>query len=102
MTEAESAILATLWRRGPLPFVSLIEDVKADHAWADATIKTLLHRLIQKRAVASVKDEGRTRYHPTLDRDAYVEGELAAVAQRLFGGDVDALKAFLERRMPSA
>lgn len=98
MTEAESAVLAALWRRGPLSFVSLIEEVKAEQPWADATIKTLLHRLMQKGAIKSVRDDGRQVYHPQIERDAYIEGEVAQIVQRLFGGDPSALAAFLGSR----
>lgn len=98
MTEAESAVLAALWRRGPLSFVSLIEEVKTEQPWADATIKTLLHRLMQKGAIKSVKDDGRHLYHPQIERDAYIEGEVAQIVQRLFGDDPSALAAFLRSR----
>ena len=76
VTEAESVVLSALWRRGPLSFASLIEAVKADQPWADATIKTLLHRLMQKGAVKSVKEDGRQRYHALVDRESYVAGEV--------------------------
>ena len=91
ITEAESEILAALWRRGPLPFVSLIEEVQAGQTWAEATIKTLLSRLMHKGMVRSVREEGRQRYHPAIDRDAYVDGEVQALVDRLFGGDRRAL-----------
>ncbi|KQW78886.1 hypothetical protein ASC65_16405 [Brevundimonas sp. Root1279] len=90
-------VLAALWRRGPLSFVSLIEEVKAAHPWGDATIKTLLHRLMQKGAVKSVKEDGRQRYHAELSRDAYVAGEVGALVDRLFDRDPAALAAFLAR-----
>lgn len=90
-------MLAALWRRGPLSFASLIEEVKVGHPWADATIKTLLHRLMQKGAVKSVKEDGRQRYHAVIDRQTYVEGEVGALLDRLFDGDPSALVAFLNR-----
>lgn len=89
--------MAALWRHGPLSFASLIEAVKADQSWADATTKTLLHRLMHKGAVRSVKEDGRQRYHPRITRDAYVGMEVAALLDRLFGGDAAALKSFLDR-----
>ena len=97
VTEAESVVLSALWRRGPLSFASLIEAVKADQPWADATIKTLLHRLMQKGAVKSVKEDGRQRYHALVDRESYVAGEVGALVDRLFDGDPEALSAFLKR-----
>ncbi len=91
-------MLAALWRRGPLSFASLIEEVKAGQPWADATIKTLLHRLIQKGAVKSVKEDGRQRYHATIDRQTYVEGEVQDLLDRLFDGKPDRLVALLAER----
>lgn len=63
--------------------------------WADATIKTLLNRLMHKGAVKSVREDGRHRYHPLIDRSTYVRGEVDALVQRLFKGDRQALMAFL-------
>lgn len=97
MTEAESVVLSALWRLGPLSFISLIEAVKADQPWGDATIKTLLHRLMQKGAVKSVKEDGRQRYHALLDRETYVSGEVDVLVDRLFDGDPKALADFLNR-----
>lgn len=88
-------VLAALWRKGPLSFASLIDEVKSAQPWADATIKTLLNRLMHKGAVKSVKEDGRQRYHPVIDRSTYVEGEVDALVQRLFKGDHAALAAFL-------
>lgn len=95
VTEAESLILETLWRCGPLPPVRLIGEVKARRDWGEATIKTLLGRLMQKRAVRSVRDEGVLRYHPMITRDAYVAHEVRLLVARLFGGDPGALARFL-------
>ena len=91
VTEAESAILSALWRYGPLSFASLIEAVKADNAWGDATIKTLLGRLMRKGAVRSERDDGRQRYHAEIDRRTYVDGEVQTLVDRLFAGDHEAL-----------
>ena len=102
ITDAESAILAALWRRGPLSFVSLIEAVKGERSWADATIKTLLHRLMQKGAVKSIKEDGRSLYHAQIPREAYVEGQVHQLVGRLFNGDENALAAFLKGRRPSS
>ncbi len=92
-------MLGALWRRGPLSFASLVEEVKAGQPWADATIKTLLHRLMQKGAVKSVKEDGRQRYHAVIDRQTYVEGEVQDLLDRLFDGKPDRLVALLADRI---
>lgn len=96
VTEAESEVLAALWRRGPLPFVSLIEEVKAVQPWGDATVKTLLHRLIGKGLVRSIREDGRQRYHPQVTREAFIRLELQGLAQRFLNGDTAALRRILD------
>ena len=91
VTEAESEVLAALWRKGPLSFASLIDEVKSVQPWGDATIKTLLNRLMHKGAVRSEREDGRQRYHALIDRRAYVDGEIQALTDRLFAGDRAAL-----------
>ncbi len=73
--------------------------MRAGQPWADATIKTLLHRLMQKGAVKSIKEDGRQRYHALLDRETYVEGEVQALLERLFDGQPDRLVALLVDRL---
>ena len=69
-----------------------MEEVRSGQAWGDATIKTLLHRLMQK-------DDGRQRYHAVFDRQAYVEGEVQDLLDRLFDGKPDRLVALLADRL---
>ena len=96
VTEAESAVLDALWRCGPLPPARLIAEVRTVRPWGEATIKTLLGRLMQKKAVLSERAGGRLLYHPQLDRTAYVDAEIQALADRLFGGDRKALAGWLK------
>jgi predicted transcriptional regulator len=70
-------------------------EVRGTRPWGEATIKTLLGRLMQKKAVRSVREDGLLRYHPMIQRSAYVQGEVRALVDRLFDGDASALAAFL-------
>ncbi|WP_367117979.1 BlaI/MecI/CopY family transcriptional regulator [Brevundimonas sp.] len=97
VTEAESAVLAALWRCGPLSAASLMDEVKSRQPWGDATIKTLLHRLMQKGAVRSEREDGRQRYHAVLARDVWLDAEIGDLVDRLFGGDFEALVAHARR-----
>jgi BlaI family penicillinase repressor len=95
VTDAESEVLAALWRLGPLTPARLMEAVKARREWGDATIKTLLGRLMQKKAIRSQRDDGRLLYHPLVTREDYLRAEVQALADRLFDGDLGKLAAFL-------
>jgi predicted transcriptional regulator len=100
ITEAESEVLAALWRLGPLTPLRLIEAVKARRDWGEATIKTLLGRLMQKKAVRSQKEDGRLLYHPLITRQMYVTTEIQALSDRLFEGDPAKLAAFIGEAWP--
>ncbi len=95
VTEAESEVLAALWRHGPLSPTRLIEAVKSRKDWGDATVKTLLGRLMHKQAVRSERDDGRLLYHPLLTRQTYVAAEVQALVDRLFEGDRGKLSALI-------
>ena len=98
VTEAESRVLAALWRHGPLTPAALVEAVKARSDWGEATIKTLLGRLMRKAAVRSQREDGRLLYHPLVTREAYVAAEVDALVGRLFEGDWEKLAAHLFQR----
>lgn len=95
VTEAESVVMEALWRHGPLTPFRLIAEVKAARPWGEATIKTLLARLKDRKAVRSEREDGVLRYRALIERPDYVAGEVHALVDRLFGGDAAALAAWL-------
>lgn len=91
VTEAESEVLAALWRKGPQAAKSLVSEIQTRNDWGEATIKTLLGRLMRKGVVRSDRVEGLQRYSPVVSRADHVRGEVEALAARLYGGDRQAL-----------
>ena len=98
ITPAESEVIAALWRCGPLTPPRLIETLRARRGWSESTIKTLLARLMRKKAVRSERDDGRLVYRPLLDRETYVAAEVAALVDHLFDGDSTKLADYLKPR----
>lgn len=96
ITEAESVVMAALWRCGPLAPKALFAEVRKAQPWAEPTIKTLLGRLMQKGAVRSERRNGTLSYVPELTRHQYVETEVAALTARLFDGDLSAFRDYLD------
>jgi predicted transcriptional regulator len=71
--------------------------------WAEATLKTLLNRLLKKGAVAAEKDGRRYLYRPVVARDDYVEAESQSLLDQLFDGRVAPLVShFSDRRKLTA
>ena len=99
ITAAESQIMEALWRRGPLGADELIAEVAAREGWGGATVKTLINRLLKKKALKSERLEGRVRYAPLLERADYVQSESQGLLDRLFEGHLTPLIAhFAEHR----
>ena len=97
ITAAESQIMEALWAKGPLSAEELVRDVGQAQDWGEATVKTLVQRLMKKQAVVSEREGGRVRYRPLVTREDYVTGESQGLLDRLFGGEVAPLVAHFAR-----
>jgi predicted transcriptional regulator len=96
---AESRIMDALWRRGPLVVEDIIGEVAPAQKWSDATVKALIGRLLKKQAIESVREGGRARYRPLVERDEYVVAESQGFLDRMFGGELAPFVShFTERR----
>ncbi len=98
VTEAELAILRTLWDRGSLTIRVLTEAVYAeDGASAYATVQKLLDRLEAKGFVRRDRTAGVHYFVATIDRDALIGRRLKAVADTLCDGSLTPLLSHLAR-----
>ena len=68
------------------------------NGWTQATVKTLLARLVQKGAVMAEADGRRYLYRPAIDRAEAVGEESQRFVDRLFGGRVSPMIAHLAER----
>lgn len=102
ISEAESRVMQVLWEQAPRSAEEVITAL-ADTGWAEATIKTLLNRLLNKGAIAASKDGRRYQYAPLIQRDAWMLKESSSLLERLFDGRVAPLVAhFSQHRKLSA
>ena len=90
---AESQVMDAVWREGPLSADEIVAQVGGPQDWGEATVRTLINRLLKKKALVSERVEGRTRYRPLVSRDEYVQDESQGLLDRLFGGEVAPLVA---------
>jgi BlaI family penicillinase repressor len=103
ITGAESKIMEALWRRGPLTADEIVAEVAEAEQWGEATVKTLINRLLKKKAIQSARADGRHRYQPLVQRSDYIQAESQGLLDRLFGGQLAPLVThFAEHRALSA
>ena len=93
ISEAESAVMEVLWRSNPLGADEVVAALARSRDWQEATIKTLLNRLLNKGAIAAERDGRRYRYTPVLPREDWLLDESRGMLERLFDGRVAPLVA---------
>lgn len=99
ISDAEAVVMDVLWKRSPLSAGDVVASLSSRQDWQEATVKTLLNRLLKKGAIDAEKDGRRYLYAPVLQREAWVQDESESLLDRVFGGRVAPLVAhFSEHR----
>lgn len=86
ISSAESVVMEVLWRKSPQSAEDIVAALGREQQWSDKTVKTLLNRLLTKKAVSAARDGRRYLYAPLVDRTAYVQGESRNLVDRLYDG----------------
>ena len=90
---AESQVMEALWRCGPLTPDGVVAEVGEAHDWAPGTVKTLITRLLRKKAIEGRREAAGYFYRPLVTRADYVQSESQSLVDRLFDGEVAPLVA---------
>jgi BlaI family penicillinase repressor len=95
-TETELSLLQLLWDQGPATIRRLTDLLypggSASHY---ATVQKLLERLEDKGYVLRDRSSMTHVFEARIDRDAYIGGQLRAMADRLCGGSLTPLLTHL-------
>lgn len=95
ISTAESQVMEELWKRGPLSPDDIIAAVGPANDWQAGTVRTLITRLLGKKAIAGKKEKGGYLYRPLITREDYVQEESKGFLDRMFKGEVAPLVAHL-------
>jgi len=79
-------VMEVVWRKNPVTALEVVQQLTAHKQWQDQTIRTMLRRLIRKKAL-TYKAEGKVYYYaPAVSREQCVRGESQSFLERVFGG----------------
>ena len=98
ISDAEHAVMEVLWEHAPLSAQGVAERIAPERGWSTNTVKTLLGRLLAKKAITHEEDGRRYLYRPAVAREDYVAHESRRLIDRLFGGKRPPLVAHLAER----
>src|ERR1700759_1755554 len=86
ISAAESLVMEAVWRRSPLAAEDVAAEVAGPQGWTEATVKTLINRLLKKKALGAERDGRRFLYRPLGARAEWVRAESQGLLDRLFDG----------------
>lgn len=90
ISESEWTVMEYLWNN-PMVTITEIRKALSSTGWSDSTIKTLVRRLVSKKAVA-INDEAATfRYYPLLTQQECRLKETKSFINRVYDGSVSML-----------
>jgi BlaI family penicillinase repressor len=87
ISPSERDVLAVLWKNTPLTTAEIVEALSASKGWSRGTTRTLLARLVRKKAVGCRLDGHRHQYRPLIAEQTCVRQESRTFLQRVFGGE---------------
>lgn len=95
ITEAERQIMEIIWETSPIVSEDIIARVAPANGWSEGTVRSLLNRLLKKKALR-VARKGRTYYYrPAVRKEDYLTRESEGFLERLFDGRLTPLVSHL-------
>jgi BlaI family penicillinase repressor len=83
--------MEVVWRKNPVTALEVVQQLAVHKQWQDQTIRTMLRRLIRKKAL-KYRAEGKVFYYePAVSREQCVRGESRSFLNRVFGGTAHSL-----------
>jgi BlaI family penicillinase repressor len=92
ISPAEWAVMEVVWKRHPILALEVVEELKSlGHDWQDQTIRTMLRRLVRKKALTFRPEGNGYLYSPAVGRAQCAQAESKSFLGRVLGGAVQPL-----------
>ncbi len=95
ISEAEWAVMKVLWTRAPRSGNEVVDALCESTTWSPRTVKTMLNRLVKKKALGFARDGRTYLYFPQVDERDCVTTESRSFLQRVYGGAFTPMLAHL-------
>lgn len=91
ISDAEWAVMEVLWNQKSATAADVVEQLATARSWNHRTIRTLLARLVEKKALIAAADGHRYIYTPAVTRERCVRQEGRSFLDKVFGGNINSL-----------
>ena len=91
ISEAEWQVMTLVWDKAPIPASEIVEALNKQRGWHTRTTRTLLDRLVRKKALKILPEGKRYLYQPLISAEAGIRQESQSFIERVFGGEPAAM-----------
>ncbi|MEC0092713.1 penicillinase repressor BlaI [Paenibacillus macquariensis] len=86
ISDAEWEVMKVLWTKAPCTANEVIEVLEDQTDWKPKTVRTLLNRLTQKKAISYSQENRVYAYYPLVSEHECVKSETDSFLKRIYGG----------------
>lgn len=87
ISESEWQVMSVAWEKAPVSAAEVVEALARQKGWHSRTTRTLLDRLVKKKAL-KIRSEGKPNlYEPLISMEEAVRQQSQSFLQRVFGGE---------------
>lgn len=95
ISESEWEVMTVLWERSPLTANEIVEVVSQRACWQRETIRTLINRLVQKKAVRFEKKGRQYHYYPAVAEGECIKAQTHSFLRRFRAEAIEPMLAAL-------
>ena len=100
ISEAEWEVMKVVWKKFPCLAQEVIQTLAASAKWTPATIKTMLNRLVGKKALRFERAGKSYLYSPAITEAECRAAEADSFLNRVFDGSLSPLLSHFVRSRP--
>ena len=86
IAESEWLVMRVLWRKSPRTANEVVGELASVARWRPKTVKTLLNRLVAKKALGFEKEGRAYRYYPLVAESECAKAESVSFLKRVYSG----------------
>ncbi len=86
ISDAEWEIMNLIWEKQPISTNEIVEKLAQEKSWHNSTIRTLINRLVRKKALSFDTQGKQYLYRPLVPREECIKSESQSFVARVFGG----------------
>lgn len=91
ISNAEWEVMKIIWNNSEISSINIIQELKDKSQWKPATVKSLINRLLNKKAIGFNKLGYEYFYYPLVSEDECIKFESQSFVNRVFNGSLKSM-----------